>query len=81
MSTYQKKTSFFRYLRHPELFQAPPPVSDPSAPAFEAATFDVKVCEHNFLPVLLSMCFCISIVIIKKPFVEISHDFECSLIP
>ena len=77
MSTYQQKNSFYRYLRYPELFQAPPPVSDreqlPSAPAFEAATFDVKVCEHNFL--LLSVCF---VVIIKESFVEYS---QCSLIP
>lgn len=79
MSTYQQENSFYRYLRYPELFQAPPPVSDreqlPSAPAFEAATFDVKVCEHNFLPVLLSVCF---VVIIKESFVEYS---QCSLIP
>ena len=78
MSTYQQN-SFYRYLRYPELFQAPPAVSDreqlPSAPAFEAATFDVKVCEHNFLPVLLSVCF---VVIIKESFVEYS---QCSLIP
>ena len=52
MSTCQHATSFNRYLQCSELFQAPPQVSDDKQllPALlEAASFDVKVCEYNFL--------------------------------